>query len=297
MDFASFDEMESLLYGLSKEPGFKPEKGDKSRKASPLISPSIYKTPTEDPDSRKRRNVNVKAWAGWSALDVDDYEGTMEGVLDSINYRIVCYSTASSTKEHPKFRLVFPLTEQVEADQIKAFWHALNTECLGVGDTQTKDLSRMYYVPAQYPGAYNFILSKDGPLLDPKDLAKKYPYTPPKGTSLFDQLPDHLRDRIIQERQEKLTNTDIHWSTYRDCPFVNDKLLMEYMRISETGWYHKMYQIAVSIAANAIRRGYPITPNQIAQLCKEIDADNGSWYQDRPLEREAARALEFVHGS
>lgn len=288
MDFESFDQLESLLYDLSKEPH--------TKKSAPLISPAIYKEPhgDKDDDSRKRRNVNVKEWAGWACLDVDDYEGDYEAILDSINYRWVCYSTASSTKELPKFRLVFELTENVPAEDIKAFWFALNKECLTVGDKQTKDLSRMYYIPAQYKDAYNFIRSNDGPLMDPQALMKKHPYTIPSSNSFFDQLPAHMQEKYIEQRKAKLTNTDVSWTSYRDCPFVNDQHVLEYMRISGSGWYHKMYTIMVSIAANAVRREYPITAKEIADLARQIDADNGGWYKDRPMEVEANRALEFV---
>ena len=39
------------------------------------------------------------------------------------------------------------------------FWYALNKELGDIGDPQTKDLSRMYYVPGKYEGAYNFIFN------------------------------------------------------------------------------------------------------------------------------------------
>jgi hypothetical protein len=41
MDFASFDELEELLYELSKKPGYKPKKDDR-RIGSPLITPATY---------------------------------------------------------------------------------------------------------------------------------------------------------------------------------------------------------------------------------------------------------------
>ena len=49
-----------------------------------------------------------------------------------------------------------------------------------------------------------------------------------------------------------------------------------------------------SIAATAIRKGYPITATEIAQLCKELDRDTGSWYKNRGMETEAARAITFA---
>ena len=156
MDFAEWTDLEKVLYRLSKMPGYKAKRGE-MKKSSSLISPAIYQ-----PNST-RANANVIAWAGWAALDVDSYEGDMQtGLAQYQDYHFVCYSTASSTIEKPKFRLVFPLVRHVPAESIRHFWFALNKQFNSIGDEQAKDLSRMYYVPAQYPGANNFIFTNSG---------------------------------------------------------------------------------------------------------------------------------------
>jgi hypothetical protein len=94
-----------------------------------------------------------------------------------------------------------------------------------------------------------------------------------------------------------MTNTNITWNNYKDCPFVNKKMVKEYNLITDTGWYTKMYGIMVSIAGNAIRKKYPITAGEITTLCKEIDYENGNWYKSRPFDKEADRAIEFVYGN
>jgi hypothetical protein len=72
-------------------------------------------------------------------------------------------------------------------------------------------------------------------------------------------------------------------------------MAQEYLFITDTGWYHKMYQMMIAIASQAIKKKYPITPIEIAQLCFEFDMENGGWYKDRALEEEANRALEYVY--
>jgi len=293
MDFSSWEKFEALLYNISKDKGYKPAKGEKPKqKPSPLISPAIYKEGTT------RANDNVIAWAGWAAVDVDDHEfkGNLKDELHSRfgDYYYVCYSTASSTVDSPKFRLVFPLTSQVEGSKIRHFWFALNTELGSIGDRQTKDLSRMYYVPADYAGAYNFIFTNSGSFINPHDLMQKHEYVEKQNVGMLDKLPPAIRDAIIKERASKLVNTDIHWTSYHNCPFVSNKMIDEYTQISGTGWYHKMYQLMVSIAASAVRQNYPITSKEIAVLCRQLDIETGNWYKNRPLEKEADRALEFV---
>ena len=288
-EFNSWNDFEHLLYGLSELKG---QKG--GRDSSPLISPARYY------DDTTRSNKNVDYWAGWACLDVDDY-AVDSSVLEQTLYEkfgehhYVCYSTASSTIEQPKFRLVFPLTRNVDAKDLPHFWHAMNEEFEGLGDKQTKDLSRMYYVPAQYPNAYNFIFTNEGTHIDPDMLMNKHAYVEKQGNSFMDRLPPALQKAVMEHRKNSLDNTDYTWTSYRDCPFFPKRLELEYRAITGTGWYHKMYQIMIAIAGNAVAKGYPITATQIATLCKELDNDTGMWYNNRPLDKEADRALEYIY--
>ena len=288
MDFSSYAQFEQLLFELSRQKR-------KDKKSAPLISPAIYVEDTT------RANDNVIGWAGWCAVDVDEhvFDGDLEKELIQHygTYNHVIYSTASSTKEHPKFRIVFPLSKDVPKNSIKHFWYALNKELGDIGDPQTKDLSRMYYVPGKYEGAYNFIYNNfNGMDMNPHDIMNKYDYVERSG-SLLDNLPKAIREQLLAHRKNELTNTSVTWNNYRDCPFVNNKLVKEYNEITDTGWYAKMYAIMVSIAGNAIRKKYPITAAEITTLCKEIDVENGNWYKSRPFKKEADRAIEFVYGN
>ena len=286
LTFENFDSFEKALYGLA-------QRRIKSKKDAPLMSPAQYK-----PDTT-RKNDNVTMWSAWCAVDVDDFkfEGDLYGNLRARfgNYKFVCYSTASSTQSFPKFRLVFPLTKNVPAEKIRHFWFALQTELGDLGDKQTKDLSRMYYIPAKYDNAFNFIFSNSGDYIDPDMVMNKYPYREKATNSFFDRLPDDMKKEIIEHRKSKLDNTNINWSSYKNCPFFPKQLEQEYRMITNTGWYHKMYQIMVAIAGNAVKKKYPITAQEITNLCRELDVETGNWYKSRPLEKEADRALEYVY--
>lgn len=288
VDVHDFNAFERVLYQLAE----KPRKG---KKDAELMSPAVYLPNTT------RANDNVVEWSTWCAVDVDDFEfeGDLFDALHKLfgSWRWVCYSTASSTIDVPKFRLVFPLAFCVERDRIKAFWYALQSELGELGDKQTKDLSRMYYIPGNYNGADNFIFSnRNGNTIDPDVLIAKHPM-PKKssGNSFFDRLPDEMKEAVISHRKANLDNTATKWSSYRDCPYFPKKLATEYQVINNTGWYHKMYQIMVAVASNAIRNKYPITSSEVSQLCREFDTDTGNWYQNRPLDKEADRAIEYVY--
>ena len=100
---------------------------------------------------------------------------------------------------------------------------------------------------------------------------------------------------MIQYRKDSATNTAVSWTSYKNCPYFPKRLGQEYMVISGTGWYAKMYQIMIVVASNAIKSDYPITAKEIADMCRELDKDTGNWYDNRPLEKEADGAIEYVY--
>ena len=282
MDYESFDEFEQILYKLSESTKYP------TKKDAPLISPAVY-----IPDTT-RANDNVLAWGGFGILDIDDFEGRMEDIEEKYSqYRYVCYSTASSTVENPKFRLVFPLTQSVGKDDIKHFWFALNKEIGDIADAQTKDLSRMYYIPAKYENSFNFIFSHNGETMDPMSLMAKHPYVKPNQT-MFDRFPPAIQEALLERKRNQLNNKNFTWTSYRDCPFVNQRQIEDYKGITGTGWYAKMYEIMLTTAGNAMSKGYPITAKEIEYLCRDLDNDTGNWYSKRDFEKEAERAIDFV---
>lgn len=302
----NWESFEAMLYKMSQTPGYKLKKGErkapKGLKASPLISPAVF------PNGTTRANDNVIEWAGWAALDIDDhkFEGDLEKELYAKYgaYYYICYSTSSSTIDHPKFRLVFPLKTSVRKEEIKKFWYALNREFDELGDGQTKDLSRMYYVPALYPNANNFIFTNStGNFIEPSSLITKHPLqvTQSSVATFMDRLPLEVQKKVLTHREELLkgqANYDFEWSSYGDCPFVNRKLISDYKAIAYadgSGRYSMIYKIMTSIACNAIKRKYPITPNQIAELIRQLDRDTANIYAKRPLQTEAERALEYAY--
>jgi hypothetical protein len=291
MDFDSWEKFVDLLYKLA-------DVSKEGKRDAELISPAVYKNGTT------RANKNVSYWAGWAAVDVDDYTASYDELRDSLKeklgeYEWLCYSTASSSIGQPKFRLVFPLSRDVQSEEIPHFWFALNTEIGDLSDVQTKDLSRMYYIPAKYKDANNFIFLETGKRINVDELLDKHPYVDraKSGGTFLDRLPPELADAVVNHRKSTLesNSTNIVWTGYADCPFFPKKLALEYRVITGTGWYHKMYQIMVATASNAIKREYPITATQIAELCRELDVETGNWYENRPLQVEADRALEYAY--
>jgi hypothetical protein len=150
----------------------------------------------------------------------------------------------------------------------------------------------MYYIPAKYEGAHNFIYKNKGKLLDPSILMEQHRYVVQDG-SFFDKLPPAIRQGLMDHRKNQLNNKNYTWTGYKDCPFVNQKKIEEYKRLND-GWYYALYQLMVSIAGNAIAKGYPITAKEVEYIIRDLDAECGNWYLKRPIDKEAERAIEFV---
>lgn len=295
VEFSSFEAFADLLFELSKIPCRKPPK-DKmsvSPEDAKLISPAIFVPGTS------RKNVNVERWAGWAAIDVDSNTAgmTLEQIEASCkDYRTVIYSTGSSTPEKPKYRVVYALSHHVVKDKIQSFWHALNAEAAAIGDAQVKDLARMYYSPGQYMDAFNFFTQTFGEPINPEALMKKHPYWKANASkSILDRLPEDIQKKVLSHKASSLKKPTQTWTSYKDCPFVRPEMIAEYVSITGEGWYRKMYSLLVSIASRAVQRGYSLTPKELAELARSLDADTGNWYKKRDFEREAERALRWVY--
>ena len=289
MDFANWSTFVKFIETLSTRP-----LGGK--KDAELVSPAVYQ-----PGS-KRRNENVLAWAGWAAVDVDNWQptGDLRAAICQLTHgwECVCYSTASSTLEKPKFRLLFKLSRHLLPDDIKEFWFAMQTELGNLGDKQCKDFCRMYYVPATYLNAYNFFFHFTGPDVDVDSLMIKHPMPKKVVGDFLDRLPDAWKDLVLDYKVSSLTNDQHTWTSYHDCPFVDKKMINQYQGIAAidgSGRYAMIYKMMVAIASKAVKKKYPITPDQLVDLIKQLDQDTSRKYQNRALDVEAANAIEYVY--
>lgn len=299
LDLATWADFRRFFYALADIPKM-------SKKDAHLISPAIYREPQlVDGVLEKvtRSNKNVSAWAGWAAVDVDagpvhaDLQAHLAGKLGKWNYLV--YSTASSSATQPKYRIVFDLNRHVQADEIRAFWFAIQSLVDNTGDKQCKDLSRMYYTPANYLDANNFIFHNEGDPIDVDKLLIEHPHIEVKSSSNFlDNLTPEWQQAVMGHRMAAATNTDIRWNSYLDCPFVSQRALDKWNQIAHTdgtGRYRMVYKMMVGIAISAIKKGYPISAGELVALMLEIDANTSNKYQNRPLDVEANNALTFAY--
>jgi putative DNA primase/helicase len=119
-------------------------------------------SPVEYYPSTTRGNRNVRFI---EALVVDmDGESFREARLDGLEW--FAYSTYSHSDSDPHYHLVLPLAERVPASLWRAVWQGLHQRLNLVGDPQTKDPARLFYLPQHAPDQTFEFHEGHGVLLD-----------------------------------------------------------------------------------------------------------------------------------
>jgi hypothetical protein len=119
----------------------------------------------------RRSNATFEA-ASVVALDVEKGPSTQEAHATFKDWHHLIYTTWSHRPAAHRFRLVFPLTREVDAREYKLLWTLLSKK-LGAGsDPQTKDLARALFLPAIRPDGQRAAAKAwtEAPLLEPDAL-------------------------------------------------------------------------------------------------------------------------------
>ena len=104
-----------------------------------------------------RKNVNVVEWSVAGAdiehVTLDDVQQLCEH-LGELDLAYVMYSTYRFEPEEPRVRFAIPLTKAVPAERYPDAWRRIDAYLFGgKNDPNTKDASRMLYVPTAPEGA------------------------------------------------------------------------------------------------------------------------------------------------
>jgi hypothetical protein len=156
-------------------------------------------------------------------LDIDD--GTpLEGIVGQLQeYEFLAVSTHSHTREHAKYRMIFPLSRDVPPERWPQIWQLTNQLINGHADPATKDCARLYFFPScpLERKSDAFFHHNPGKWLDPDELRTPRPVNPEYATRAQEKnhpfiaginLPPD-EDRICRdgERTEHLASLIGHW--------------------------------------------------------------------------------------
>lgn len=122
-----------------------------------------------------RKNANV-LYRSVATLDID--YGTLnvwEDFTMAFNFAAMLYSTHKHSDEHPRFRLVFPLSRQVKPAEYEPLCRKIAAE-LGIDlfDDTTYELPRLFYWPSTSKDAPYVFEYQDGPACDVDKILAQY---------------------------------------------------------------------------------------------------------------------------
>src|SRR5215510_6634342 len=133
---------------------------ERSSKDGKAWSPVTYRSGT----TRGKDNVEM---VHALVLDIDHGELPLD-LLDGREY--VAHTTFSHTSDDPRWRVVLPLEHSIPGQDWPAFWLRANAYFGGCVDPQTKDSSRIFYLPSCQPNALHEARQQHGDFLDPDSL-------------------------------------------------------------------------------------------------------------------------------
>lgn len=122
-----------------------------------------------------RKTANVM-WRSIATLDID--YGTLDFWDDftiGFDFAAMIYSTHKHTKEHPRYRLVFPLSRQVRPNEYEPLCRKI-AEKIGIDrfDDTTYQLARLFYYPSTSRDGDYFFDYQDGKACDVDSFLKEY---------------------------------------------------------------------------------------------------------------------------
>lgn len=122
---------------------------------------------------RKKNHVLCR-----SAVTLDmDYgtQGIWDSCLSKQPYRLCAYSTHKHTPDHPRLRIILPLSREVSEAEYPALGRMIAKD-LGIDlfDDSTYEAHRLMYWPSTSRNGVFFYKAKDGPELNPDDFLCRY---------------------------------------------------------------------------------------------------------------------------
>ena len=273
---------------ISEVEGYKPSSTEYD-KTQGLISGAIYGNETD-----KRANDNVIGW-DLIILDIDDSDKTLEEI-DVIfgSFHRMFYSSASCTHNKLKMRVIIPLNETAPAEVLRNIWYATQIWCEGLVDEQTKDISRINYIPARYTNKgddyRHFFEVRTGNYLDWRALIAKYPMPPIEERFKRNNPLKKLKRKIFVDNNP-LPDFNIQSG---DCKFVWDSMIRDYQLTPAGGHHAAIYQFMVKICYNAQKMNYPLDISELVDMATQLDNLDGGFYDEKKIRNSAADAMEYV---
>lgn len=148
----SWDEFRNFLQDASQMPNDPVDKEEHF-----WVAPCRYKP---EMIGVHRRIEDIIGFGAWIGGDLDDGHWSLSDIRCQLHTRAIVYTTASSTRDDPRWRLLIGLDREYTVAEYPRLWR-WNANKFHL-DERTKDCSRISYMPAQWSDESVFF-AIDGP--------------------------------------------------------------------------------------------------------------------------------------
>jgi predicted P-loop ATPase len=141
------------------------------------------------------------------ALDMDfGTPGVWESVLSHLPYAFCAYSTHKHTPEHPRLRMIIPLSREVSETEYPAVGRMAAKEIgIDLFDDSTYEAHRLMYWPSTSSNGMFFYKEHDGVLLDPDDYLSRYDNWRDESTWPVSSRQSEVRRSAVRKAEDPLT--------------------------------------------------------------------------------------------
>lgn len=175
-----------------------------------------------------RRKVANVLCRSMGTMDVDSpEEGFVEKYRKEHRFASVLYSTHSHTPEAPRYRIIFPFTEDVPPEKYEAImrWFAFEIGIEGVDPCSYRVNQLMHFPTTPSDGEYIYEVF-DGDWLDPDAFLVEYPGWEDVSTLPVSSKEDKLVKRSARHQQDPLTKGGVI-GAFNNAFYPIQKLLEE----------------------------------------------------------------------
>ena len=157
---------------------------------------------------RKKGNVLSRSML---TLDMDYGTSTIwEEISTFFPYQCCIYSTHKHTPEHPRLRLIIPLSRDVGEEEYAAVSHMVAKEIgIDLFDDTTYEPERLMYWPSTSRNGIFVYEEKDGSLLDPDVFLNKYDDWRDTSTWPVSSRQSEILDRSLKEQADPLSKEGV----------------------------------------------------------------------------------------
>ncbi|WP_409336329.1 VapE domain-containing protein [Eubacterium sp. F2] len=141
------------------------------------------------------------------ALDMDfGTPGVFEEVLSKLPYAFCIYSTHKHTPEHPRLRMIIPLSREVSEAEYPAVGRMAAKEIgIDLFDDSTYEAHRLMYWPSTSSNGMFFFQEHDGNLFDPDDYLSRYDDWRDESTWPVSSRQSEVRRSAVRKAEDPLS--------------------------------------------------------------------------------------------